>query len=59
MAGLTSYRPENCGLKRADEQAIAARMAEIREELIAPWADAMTLVLAAAEVLIDQEAINR
>lgn len=35
------------------------RITEIREELIAPLADQNTLVFAADEVLIDQEAVVR
>lgn len=59
MAGLSFHKPEKFDRKRADEKLIAARIAEIREELIAPLADPDTLVFAADEVRIDQEAVVR
>lgn len=59
MAGLSFHRPEKFDRKRADEKVIEARIKEIREELVAPLADPDTLVFAADEVRIDQEAVVR
>ena len=59
MAGLSFHKPEKFDRKRADEQLIASRIAQIREELIAPLEDPDTLVFAADEVRIDQEAVVR
>lgn len=59
MAGLSFHKPEKFDRKRADKQAIASRITQIREELIEPLADPDTLVFAADEVRIDQEAVVR
>lgn len=43
MAGLSIHQPEKFDKKRADEQAIAERIREIREELVEPLADENTV----------------
>ncbi|RAX45520.1 IS630 family transposase, partial [Arthrobacter sp. AQ5-05] len=59
MAGLSFHKPEKFDRRRADEKVIDLRVKEIRAELVAPLADADTLVFAADEVRIDQEAVVR
>lgn len=59
MAGLSFHKPESFDRRRADEQAIDVRIKEIREELAGALADENTLVFAADEVRIDQEAVVR
>jgi len=59
LAGLSFHKPEKLDRRRADEQAIEARMAEIRAEIAPLLDDPAWLVLAADEVRIDQEAITR
>ena len=59
MAGLSFHKPEKFDQRRADEKLIDQRIKEIREELVGPLADENTLVFAADEVRIDQEAIVR
>lgn len=59
MAGLSFHKPEKFDRRRADEKAIDQRVKEIREELVDPLADENTLVFAADEVRIDQEAVVR
>ncbi|MDV2977965.1 UNVERIFIED_CONTAM: IS630 family transposase [Actinomycetes bacterium ARC8] len=59
MAGLSFHKPEKFDRKRADKKVINRRIKEIREELSGPLADQDTLVFAADEVRIDQEAVVR
>lgn len=59
MAGLSFHKPEKFDRRRADDKLIDQRIKEIREELAVPLADEDTLVSAADEVRIDQEAVVR
>lgn len=59
MAGLSFHKPEKFDRRRGDDKAIDLRIKEIREELTVPLADEDTLVFAADEVRIDQEAVVR
>lgn len=59
MAGLSFHKPETVDRRRADEAIIETKLAEIRAEIAADLADPDTLVYAADEVRIDQEAIIR
>lgn len=58
-AGLSFHKPEALDKRRADEAAIDARITEIRTEIASDLEDEDTLVFAADEVRIDQEAITR
>jgi transposase len=58
-AGLSFHNPEPFDRRRATEDEINARMKEIREEIAPALADPDTIVVAADEVRIDQEAIIR
>ena len=58
-AGLSFHRPEPFDRRRADEQTIDRRVAEIRAEIAPCLADPDTIVVAADEVRIDQEAVLR
>lgn len=58
-AGLSFHQPEALDKRRADDAAIDARIAEIRTEIADALDDQDTLVFAADEVRIDQEAITR
>lgn len=59
MAGLSFHQPEKFDRRRGDDAVIEARIAEIRDEIATGLADPDTLVYAADEVRIDQEAIVR
>lgn len=59
MAGLSIHQPEKFDRRRADEKTTDLRIKEIREELAIPLAEENTLVFAADEVRIDQEAVAR
>lgn len=58
-AGLSFHKPEPFDRRRADDAAIEARIEEIRAAIQDDLADEDTLVLAADEVRIDQEAVVR
>jgi transposase len=58
-AGLSFHNPEPFDRRRADEAVVQARMAEIRQEIAPALADPDTVVVAADEVRLDQEAIIR
>lgn len=59
MAGLSFHQPEKFDRRRADEKTTDLRIKEILEELAIPLAEENTLVFAADEVRIDQEAVVR
>jgi len=59
MAGLSFHQPETFDRRRADDTVIEARIDQIRDQIAADLADPDTLVYAADEVRIDQEAIVR
>jgi len=58
-AGLSFHNPEPFDRRRAPEEQIEARMEEIREEIAPALTDPDTVVVAADEVRIDQEAVIR
>lgn len=59
MAGLSFHKPEPFDRRRADDAVIEAKVAQIRQDIAKDLADPDTLVYAADEVRIDQEAIVR
>lgn len=59
LAGLTFHKPEAFDKRRGTTEAITQRITEIRAELVDHLADPDTLVFAADEVRLDQEAILR
>jgi len=59
LAGLSFHQPEPFDHRRADQATIQARIAEIRAEIAPLLADTGTLVYAADEVRLQQEAIIR
>ena len=58
-AGLSFHNPEPFDRRRAPEEQVNARMGEIRAEIAEALADPETIVVAADEVRIDQEAVIR
>ena len=58
-AGLSFHKPEPFDRRRADDSVIADRLAKIRTDIATDLTDPNTLVYAADEVRIDQEAIIR
>jgi transposase len=58
-AGLSFHNPEPFDRRRAPEAQINARMDQIRAEIAPALADPDTIVVAADEVRIDQEAVIR
>jgi transposase len=58
-AGLSFHNPEPFDRRRAPQDQVEARMQEIRAEIADALADPDTIVVAADEVRIDQEAIIR
>ena len=59
LAGLSFHQPEPFDHRRANDAAIDARMAQIRAEIAPMLLDTKTLVYAADEVRLQQEAIVR
>jgi len=59
LAGLSFHQPEPFDHRRADQATIEARMDQIRAEIAPLLADTGTLVYAADEVRLQQEAIIR
>lgn len=59
LAGLSFHKPEAVDKRRADEKAIAQRMAQIHDEIAPHLADENTIVVAADEVRLEHEAILR
>lgn len=58
-AGLSFHKPEPFDRRRADDKTIQARLDQIRDQIAADLQDPATLVYAADEVRIDQEAVLR
>jgi transposase len=58
-AGLSFHNPEPFDRRRAPEEQVEARMDDIRKQIAPALADPDTIVVAADEVRIDQEAVIR
>lgn len=58
-AGLSFHNPEPFDQRRAPEEQVTARIAEIRQEIAPALTDSDTIVVAADEVRLDQEAVIR